>query len=523
MTTLALRCLRSTAVALVIVLAVMLTGSAIAAAQEPTPDDAARTDSAQTTACDTAGDVVGDVLGTQLPVIGDLIGGASGALCAADGNPLDAAKNFATSQFAEMWESQFGEIVQSILTGMAQVLTMAMTWWIKIPNPDLQNFTPLQTISEYTGWIQLALLVATIIFLALRLAAARRHALLNEAEETYKALSRTVIAATMFSVVVAAGTRAGDAFSDWLITDTSNRDPVGMVDSMLSINSYGSATPGLMLIIGLVGLLGAIAQAVMLVARQVLLIAAVAAAPLAAAAGGTSVGSQSYDKIVAWIIAFLLFKPVGALVYAMAFLTAQNSANVTEGEIPDIDQLQQSLLGIVMLTMAAAVLPAMMRLLVPAVAAVGSGGSGAAAAGTALMAGAAVATGGKSMAAGKAVGGGSAGAAAFSGGAGGVGRLAGGGGGGAGGGGGGGGGGGSRPSPRPNLPPPSPGGSPSSASGRQSQSANGSRGGSGGGSGSKAAKAVGSGAAGAGRSADDLAGGRTSNNSSSGNRHAIPR
>ena len=429
MTTLALRYLRSTAVALVIALAVMLTGSAIAAAQQPTPDDTAQTDSAQTTACDTAGDVVGDVLGTQLPVIGDLIGGASGALCAADGNPLDAAKNFATSQFAEMWESQFGEIVQSILTGMAQVLTMAMTWWIKIPNPDLQNFTPLQTISEYTGWIQLALLVATIIFLALRLAAARRHALLNEAEETYKALSRTVIAATMFSVVVAAGTRAGDAFSDWLITDTSNRDPVGMVDSMLSINSYGSATPGLMLIIGFVGLLGAIAQAVMLVARQVLLIAAVAAAPLAAAAGGTSVGSQSYEKIVAWIIAFLLFKPVGALVYAMAFLTAQNSANVTEGEIPDIDQLQQSLLGIVMLTMAAAVLPAMMRLLVPAVAAVGSGGSGAAAAGTALMAGAAVATGGKSMAAGKAVGGGSAGAAAFSGGAGGAGRLAGGGGG----------------------------------------------------------------------------------------------
>ena len=78
MTTLALRYLRSTAVALVIALAVMLTGSAIAAAQQPTPDDTAQTDSAQTTACDTAGDVVGDVLGTQLPVIGDLIGGASG-------------------------------------------------------------------------------------------------------------------------------------------------------------------------------------------------------------------------------------------------------------------------------------------------------------------------------------------------------------------------------------------------------------------------------------------------------------
>ena len=157
-----------------------------------------------------------------------------------------------------------------------------------------------------------------------------------------------------------------------------------------------------MLLVGVIGVLGALAQAVLLVVRQAMLIVVVAVLPVAAAAGGTEVGQQSYHKLTAWIIAFLLFKPVAALAYGIAFLSAaQPGSNPVVG---DTEQFQTALVGMILLICTAAVLPALMRVITPAVGAVGSGGSGLGAAGGVLMAGAAVATGGKALAAGKAVG-----------------------------------------------------------------------------------------------------------------------
>ncbi|BBE49115.1 MULTISPECIES: hypothetical protein [Rhodococcus] len=527
---------RKVVLALVLALLVMFGGASVASAQDtppPQPGDSQTEEDESSGLCNVVGGIAEGAGNTIVPggLFGDIIGGLAGASCDAGGNPVTAVTTFAGDKVNEMWDSQFGDIVKSFLEAMAQVLTMAMTWWIKLPNPDLANSTPLQAITEYTGWIQLALLTASVIFMAIKLAAAKRHALLNEAEETYKALARTVFATTMFASIIALATLAGDRFAEWIVDDTSNKDPIGMVNSMLAVSAFTGASPGLLFVIGLVGILGALAQAALLVVRQGLLIVAVAAVPVAAAASGTSTGSQSYQKLVSWILAFLLFKPIGALVYAMAFLSAQDSARITEGETPSADQFQQSLIGIILLALAAAVLPALQRLIAPAVAAVGSGGSGAAATGMALMAGAAAFTGGKSMAAGKSAGAGSKSAGAFSGGPGGGnsgGSFA--GGGRPGGGGGGGGGGGSRGGGRGGAFGQPPNTRTSPASGRTSQGASGSRSASSGskssGGGSKASKAigaVGSGAKSSDRGAGDLAGDRYSSSQTDLGRNTIRR
>ena len=522
---------RKVVLALVLALLVMFGSASVASAQDvpQTPGDSQTEEEDSSGLCNTVGGIAGGIANVIIPGSGALISPTAGGICDAGGNPVTAVTSFAGDKVNEMWDSQFGDIVKSFLEAMAQVLTMAMTWWIKLPNPDLANSTPLQAITEYTGWIQLALLTASVIFMAIKLAAAKRHALLNEAEETYKALARTVFATTMFASIIALATLAGDRFAEWIVDDTSNKDPIGMVNSMLAVSAFTGASPGLLFVIGLVGILGALAQAALLVVRQGLLIVAVAAVPVAAAASGTSTGSQSYQKLVSWILAFLLFKPIGALVYAMAFLSAQDSARITEGETPSADQFQQSLIGIILLALAAAVLPALQRLIAPAVAAVGSGGSGAAATGMALMAGAAAFTGGKSMAAGKSAGAGSKSAGAFSGGPGGGnsgGSFAGGGRPG----GGGGGGGGSRGGGRGGAFGQPPNTRTSPASGRTSQGASGYRsagsGGKGSGGGSKASKAigaVGSGAKSSDRGAGDLAGDRYSSSQTDLGRNTIRR
>jgi hypothetical protein len=127
-----------------------------------------------------------------------------------------------------------------------------------------------------------------------------------------------------------------------------------------------------------------------------LLVVITAALPIAGAAGGTKIGSQAYEKMIAWTLAFLLFKPVGSFVIGVAAMLFMQSA-------PSRDEnggAMTALIGALLLCSAALVLPSLMRLIVPAVGSLGGGGSGlAAAAGLAAVGakvGGMVATGGAS-------------------------------------------------------------------------------------------------------------------------------
>ncbi|MCX5042500.1 hypothetical protein OG921_04850 [Aldersonia sp. NBC_00410] len=443
---------RKIILALLLSLAILCGATPTAVAEpEPPPAPSAPADDGGGV-CQTVGNAVENFFG--FPGIGEVLGGGVTAVCENPGNPVGAVGDAVTGVAGEVWDSSFGKIVQSLMSGLGQMIMLSMSWWIMLPSPDLQNMTALQAISEYTFQIQLILLTVSIIFVAFRLANARRHALLDESEEAYRGLVRTVLSSTLAAVLIATLTKVGDGFATWVVMETSGQNPMKLVATMLSLTSYNTAAPGLMLVIAVIGILGALMQAVLLVVRQAMLIVVVAALPIAASAGGMEVGKQSYQKLIAWIIAFLLFKPVAALAYAVAFLSA-TSGDATPGGAdgnPTGPAFQQALLGMVLLICTALILPALMRLISPAVSAAGSGGSGAAATGGALMAGAALATGGKALAAGKAAGAGGA-SGAFSGG-GPTAAIA--------SAGGGGGGGAPRPSsaPRPqNPPPPSAGGS----------------------------------------------------------------
>ncbi|WP_245649618.1 conjugal transfer protein TraG N-terminal domain-containing protein [Nocardia shimofusensis] len=326
--------------------------------------------------------------GVGLPGIS--LGDAASAVCKA-GNAASHPGDAATAVKDKAWESTFGSVVDSLMNGLGEAIILALTFWMKVPNEAASDGGSLFTkINDYTYQIQILLLIASIILTGARLAEARRGAAVSEAAESFRMFARVVFSSWMLGAVIVAGTQASDRFAEWIIEDSTNGNAKDMAELMVKTSALQAFSPGLVLIIAIVGLLGALAQIVLAIVRQGLLIIAAGVLPLAAAASGMNVGKQSYQKLVGWIIAFMLWKPVAAIVYMIAFTTAGHVDGLSTSTMPDGEQAQRMLVAIVLLCSVAFVLPALMRLVTPAVAIVGSGGSGLTAAGGTLVAAAAL-------------------------------------------------------------------------------------------------------------------------------------
>ncbi|MBF6463896.1 hypothetical protein IU427_01720 [Nocardia beijingensis] len=322
--------------------------------------------------------------GVGLP--GFSLGDAASAACKA-GNAATHPDQAATAVKDKAWDSTFGKVVDSLMNGLGEAIILALTFWMKVPNEAASDSGSLFTkINDYTYQAQILLLIASVILSGARLAEARRGAAMNEAAESFRMFTRVVFSSWMLGAVIVAGTQASDRFAEWIIDDSTNGNAKDLAELMVKTSKLQAFSPGLVLIIAIVGLLGALAQIVLAIVRQGLLVIAAGVLPLAAAASGMNIGKQSYQKLIGWIIAFMLWKPVAAIVYMIAFTTAGHVDSLTPaGGLPDGEQAQRMLVAIVLLCSVAFVLPALMRLVTPAVAIVGSGGSGFTAAGGTLV------------------------------------------------------------------------------------------------------------------------------------------
>lgn len=314
----------------------------------------------------------------------DRAGGAEGTASADRASVTDHGTSTAPA-----WDTPFGNTVESLTEGLGQALTMSMAWWAKLPNPRLGDASGLLgQVGDYTVEVQLYFLVASVIICGVRLAQARHRAVLHEATESFRVLARTVFASTTWAGVLVLATRAADAYSTWIINDSTHGHAKTVAAQMISPDQLHAFSPGLVLIVAVAGLTGALAQMVVAVLRQVMLIAAAGFLPLAAAASGTRAGRGGYDKLLAWSIAFLLWKPIAATVYMIAFVTA--GASGAAGSPTQAGQ--HTLIGIALLCSAALVLPALLHLVSPLARLAGASASASASGGHAVI-GATLATG----------------------------------------------------------------------------------------------------------------------------------
>lgn len=299
------------------------------------------------------------------------------------GDALEAAASTAASAF---WGDPIGDFVKSLLEGNAQALSLIMTMWIKeSPFSGADFESSVAGVFNLTLWAQVLLFVVSLIIAGARMAVARNRGLGDGFEDVGQLVFNFILAGAALPAVIMSLHMATDLVSTQWLTDGLGGDPEAKINAVALINEETGLGPAAVLILVVFALLGALAQMLALVIREGLLVVVVGLLPLAAASFALSTGKQAFKSMIGFVVAALLFKPVATLLYLVAFWLSSGT------EQPSVMEAVSAML---LLAAAGLVLPALMRVVAPAVSASVSGGSaagiGAAAAGaTGAVAGAA--------------------------------------------------------------------------------------------------------------------------------------
>lgn len=190
-------------------------------------------------------------------------------------------------------------------------------------------------------------------------------------QDTLKAILQLVVVAGASISFVQLCITMGDGFSDWILSEAANGDfGAALVKTMVfSVRIPGG--PILILIVGLLALLAAVFQVIVMICRAGMLVVLTGMLPLSAAAMNTEAGKSWATKNMGWLVAFLLYKPVASIIYATCFWMVGGGAFGS-----DTGSLVNVLVGFAFMIMSLVALPALMKACVPAVGALTSGGGG---------------------------------------------------------------------------------------------------------------------------------------------------
>lgn len=228
-------------------------------------------------------------------------------------------------------------------------------------------------------WYMGAAAVVSVIIGGARMAWEQRA---EPGRDTVKSLLTLVIVAGAGTTMVGLLVAAADSFSIWILNASVDCDVSAPgsacfetnLNAMLSLTNTAAdgLAPLLVIILGLIAILTSAFQIVLMVARGGMLVILTGILPLAASFTNTEMGKNWFRKCIGWLIAFILYKPAAAIVYATAFQLVGTNVFSDDGT-----GLLAILTGLMLMLIALFALPALMRFVTPMVGAMAGGAGGA--------------------------------------------------------------------------------------------------------------------------------------------------
>ena len=239
------------------------------------------------------------------------------------------------------------------------------------------------------------LAVLSVIIGGIRMAWEQRA---QPGKDVIQSLITLVVVSGAGLAVITLAVTAADAFSVWVLNGATDCDVSAAgasqcfgtnIATMVALTSTSPIGLIGILLLGTIALLMTYVQVALMVVRGGLLVILAGVLPLTASFTNTQMGKQWFGKIIGWTLAFILYKPAAALIYAAAFsLTGTDAFQKDGGGIWSI------LTGLALMLMALIALPALLRFVAPMTGVLAGGGaSGMALAGGAGMVGGELATG----------------------------------------------------------------------------------------------------------------------------------
>ena len=241
--------------------------------------------------------------------------------------------------------------------------------------PGRRGSPTVSFLQNSLWYYTLAVAVLGVIVAGARMAWEQRA---DPGRQLVQGLLTLVVVAGAGLTVVGLLTSATDAFSIWILNNSLDcnlaaGDSTCFGESMLKLLALSTSSTGglgavLAIILGVCAVFAALAQIVLMVVRAGALVVLAGMLPIAAAASLADPKRTMFRKTTAWLLGFILYKPAAAIVYATAF-------RLSGTDLFGKDGLISVLTGLALMVLALVALPALMRLIVPAVSAVSTGGA----------------------------------------------------------------------------------------------------------------------------------------------------
>ena len=276
-------------------------------------------------------------------------------------------------------------MAKAIADAVGQTVQTLGTFWVNVGTPALTAAPGGSTGSDPVLFLQnslyfwtASLAVMSVLVGAAKMTIERRGAPLRD---LVRSLATLIVVSGAGVAAVGLLTVAADQFSAWIITNSTNGTSFNEnITALLALSATSPIGSIMIILLGLIAILASVVQIVLMIVRGGLLVILTGIFPTAAAFSNTEAGRGWFQKCTAWLIAFILYKPAAAIVYATAF---QLSGSKIFGNVGDGKDFGSALLstvtGLALMIIALFAMPALMRFVTPMVGAVAGGGGGLAA------------------------------------------------------------------------------------------------------------------------------------------------
>lgn len=272
-------------------------------------------------------------------------------------------------------EGFLNTLYHGILDAIGETAKGLGSFWVHTPSVPLTGPDNAVTfMRDTTLWYVGVLMMISIFYAAGQMIWTRRGQPLTDLLASL--LKYILVSAASVSAITML-LHAGDEFSAWVIDQSTGAEFGAALAGLMALAAFANVTigPGLaifIIVVGIIAILISVIQIGLLIIRSAMAIILVGTLPLAYSATNTQWGKQWSQKHTAWLIAFIAYKPVASLIYAAAFKIFGTFGS-TDGDLGQ--RIVYFCSGIVLMVASLLALPAMMRLIVPAVGAASAGGS----------------------------------------------------------------------------------------------------------------------------------------------------